>query len=131
VDGLVKFLRARFDEREVAARAAVEGPWRWIDPGGLKVELALVGPREQIVVACADADMYPSKFDATHIVLNDPAYVLADTEAKRSILDLHSPGAFPDCAGCGDDVPCLTVRLLAAPFSTHPDYDPAWPVSMS
>jgi Family of unknown function (DUF6221) len=78
-----------------------------------------------------------------------PVYVLADIAAKRRILDLHAlqndERGRAQCAycarlchsnsglWCGEPdapYPCETVRILVAPFATHPDYDPAWSVSM-
>jgi hypothetical protein len=82
--------------------------------------------------------------------LHDPASVLADIAAKRAILDMWQdpaavrdlslhPGADPEhppqdgrdpderevqvaAAEAIDDV----VRLLAAPFAAHPDYQAGW-----
>lgn len=63
---------------------------------------------------------------------------LADLDSKRAILAEHAPdtaGLRTVCAVCADppvheatwhDWPCLTVRLLAAPFAAHPDYQEAW-----
>jgi hypothetical protein len=89
-----------------------------------------------------------------HIALNDPAYVLDDIASKRQILALHTgehqcqefvTGTYPPdahlmgetpgarwehaMAGYFGDHPCPTLRLLAAPFAAHPDFDPAWAVS--
>jgi hypothetical protein len=68
-----------------------------------------------------------------------PQRVLADCESKRRIVALHSPplgaGPTPWCRECshdGDvesvwvDVPCPTLRLLALPYASHPDYRPEW-----
>lgn len=68
-----------------------------------------------------------------HIVRWDPARVLAECEAKRRIVEEH--GAKGElhryCQTCGGtdypvDWPCDTLRLLALPYASHPDYDPAW-----
>ena len=76
----------------------------------------------------------------------DRCRVLADVEAKRRIVDLHAPfhvrtandGLNWDYRGCGecsqpDGVadgetwwPCTTLRLLALPYASHPDYDERW-----
>lgn len=75
----------------------------------------------------------------------DPARVLAECEAKRCIVELHftangtSPDGPPCCNRCtewddypyrvvaGDDPwPCVTLKLLALPYASHPDYDPLW-----
>lgn len=81
---------------------------------------------------------------AEHVARHDPARVLAEVAAKRAILaeHKHAPATEPstDDFGCqicaydrGDCVLygwgwCNTVRLLAAPYADHPDYDPAWRV---
>lgn len=89
--------------------------------------------------------------NSAFIAANDPAYVLADIAAKRAILELHEAvpyygldqrGRWLPCTGepklwycgsCQDDdgiingeLPCDTLRILAAPFADHPDYNPAW-----
>jgi hypothetical protein len=69
-----------------------------------------------------------------------PARFLAECEAKRRIVELHSPD--PYYGGCeldgvhrpphdGDPVdvdpyPCETLRLLALPYSNHLDYREEW-----
>jgi hypothetical protein len=69
--------------------------------------------------------------------------MLCEVEAKRAILAEHGPGypvtypepsGQPTCGVChagGWDYeaaawPCLTVRILAAVYSDHPDYDESW-----
>ncbi len=70
-----------------------------------------------------------------HIVRHDPARVLRDVEAKRRILDGHKAGRYggcvtchPDSCGCvgGGSYPCDTVRLLALPYTEHPEYREEW-----
>lgn len=91
---------------------------------------------------------------ALHIADNDPRYVLDDIAAKRKIIEAHAPSVdhFSDDAGmwdarfpfrartyvcetCGQSdgeewrggfCPCDTLRLLALPFASHPDYDETW-----
>jgi hypothetical protein len=141
---LVTFLRERLDEREATAREATEGPWRWVDPGG-KVKQALVSGfragEHRFVLPVASGDIYPSKFDAAHIALNDPQFVLDDVAAKRRIVEAHADPKHYCAPGPIDrdgyswyeagekrwaDIPCLHLRLLAAPFAQHPDFDPSW-----
>jgi hypothetical protein len=78
-------------------------------------------------------------------ICDEPAFVLADIASKRRILAHHNwvaaplcitwsiPSPLPDpyCETCGSDEcptlwPCDTIKLLAAPFDQHPDYDPSW-----
>lgn len=69
--------------------------------------------------------------------------VLAECAAKRQIVALHGPvegwPATDFCAICNDETyhpaefelsapPCRTLRLLALPHSSHPDYRPEWRV---
>jgi hypothetical protein len=51
--------------------------------------------------------------------------LMTDGTVETRIRDRES-GRVYDIPG-----PCLTVRLLAAPFASHPAYDPAWAVPMS
>lgn len=141
---LVEFILARYDERERAARdallgfptdAAQQGMERPLEPNELgkatlrerwfsryhRVVQADAWPpsREPTPVAdCGDANVYP----AWHIALNDPAYVLADIVAKREIVAGPNGGTGPD----HHDEWVETLRRLALPFASHPDYDEAW-----
>lgn len=84
---------------------------------------------------------------AGHITRHDPARVLRDVEAKRRLLHVHArEHACLNLTGRGDtstvdsrpwelweewdtremDGVCLVLRLLALPYSDHPDYDPSW-----
>lgn len=70
---------------------------------------------------------------ATHIARHDPARVLAECEAKRRIVEEHRLDQYGDriaCSPCGfwpsADGGCPTLRLLALPYASHPDYDEAW-----
>jgi hypothetical protein len=122
IRGLAEFLAARLDEDEAAAKA-------WLPFGN------------------------PDATNREHAARHDPARVLREVEAKRQILALHhpSPGLrhpvtdyhVDICAACdvpelpqaewehidgfdGSIYPCDTVRALAAVWSDHPDFDPAW-----
>lgn len=98
-DDLIAFLDARLDEDETAAYAA---------------------------------DLNPDS--ATPVAGYDPARVLRETSAKRRILAEHPSVLGPGwCSTC--DVPadvkgsihgCTTLRLLAATYSTHPNYREEW-----
>lgn len=65
----------------------------------------------------------------------NPARVLREVEAKRRIVELHAPGEFEYADGdvcmlCDrqgpEPYPCTTLRLLALPYSDHPDYREEW-----
>jgi hypothetical protein len=123
---LVAFLNARLAETEaeqaqdVVARR-LEGGWHNTD--------------------CCTYDDDPQPCDC-----GVPARVLADVQAKRTIIARHEPwrgkqeGTRVYCSTCvgypidtngiiGMDWPCPTLRLLAQPFVDHPDFDPSWRVS--
>lgn len=60
-----------------------------------------------------------------------PARVLADVEAKRAIVEMHSPSdsaaeACDTCAEWKQPWPCDTLRALALPYVDHPEFDEAW-----
>lgn len=110
---LAAFLRERLNEDEQAERAAVGSCWH----------------------ECEDGDLaFHERFDA--------ARVLREIQAKRRILDEHQPGhpgpgGRPGCAVCdigarscgcmgSGHYPCLTVRLLALPYASHPEYRKEW-----
>lgn len=137
MDGLVEFLTARLDEREKAALAvgsdridAAPGMWE-------TKYLALHQPDGGTkVTAELDAEL------AAHIVLNDPAHVLAEVEAKREMAAEHAPSVpkgrpamEKHCQTCAtaqawDDLAaesnCRTLRLLALPEADHPAYREEW-----
>ena len=59
--------------------------------------------------------------------------VLAEVEAKRTILELHAD--LHECPGVGPggwdgvadrDQPCPTLRHLAAVYADHAGYNPEW-----
>lgn len=139
MDDLIAFLNARYDEDAETATAAAgncqpDPDWAVIpdDRGS-----AIIRDSGGGVVVYDEGS--PSLDEARHIARHDPARVFADVEAKRRILALHPmsdypgrPDRFEDyCDGCGSREypvtwPCDTVRLLALPFSGHPDYQEAW-----
>jgi hypothetical protein len=73
-----------------------------------------------------------------------PAKMLAECEAKRRIVKLHSSSRVcPTCAGdpsivygrrtgaalpTAKAMPCPTLRLLALPYADHPEFQPEWRV---
>ena len=74
-----------------------------------------------------------------HIIRWDPARVLAEVAAKRAILervddqeqplsDGHWESTGYDEYWVADREPEL-LRLLAQPYASHPDFDPAWKVT--
>lgn len=121
---IADFLRARYDEKEAAAKAAQESA-----PGDQELAQQ-AGP-------CVDEAGY------AHIALNGPARVLREVEAGRKILadyddalehDRDLPEGVHDSRDQWEverDVAVLdaleaVVLAIAAIDSGHPDYGPAW-----
>jgi Family of unknown function (DUF6221) len=107
--GLVAFLSARLDEDEAAAKAAWGIEWNWQD---------LARPfREPSSVA-----------HTVHIARHDPGRVLREVEAKRALLRGHEGVHRCDWGEHrgGEFGPCSRVRILAAIYRDHPDYDEDW-----
>ncbi len=114
---LTTFLSARLDELETTARAATPGPWaEWPSdrfPDRAPGVCSHAYTPDNIVIENGEA----TAKDARHIATHDPAYVLADVEAKRAVLAIES---------LNSQHRDVIVRALAKPWSAHPDFDPAW-----
>jgi hypothetical protein len=143
-DPLVEFVRARLGYDEMVAREAMGNPdrpqagvWTWdcrCDPDSPFSHYTCCRVEGDITIydeGGHDGDQ------AHHIALHDPARVLRGVEAKRKILEEHSPGFNGrGCQGCGNDQfgdyavrdvnECLTLRALALEFSDHPDCREEW-----
>lgn len=76
---------------------------------------------------------------ARHIARHDPARALAEVDSKRRIIAEHPIlTGWGVCTRCSDFAaergalirqvpgPCNTLRLLAVPYSRHPEYLPEW-----
>ena len=145
MEGLIAFLRARYDEVEAAAKAWQSPPWRedatrWKPVGRREVRYDNGCSETFSVIDVSGRDLnwaeaIQVKWDSNservaHIALHDPAAVLRDIAGKRKILDAYAEVAYMDIAepepefaygravGLGE-----AVRHLAAEFSTHPDYN--------
>lgn len=141
-DGLVQFLRDRLDEDYEVARLTL-GP-------NVMARVRRGGPAPRWVPSPeGDAGIWDSdgtprvKFvwarERDHIVRHDPARVLREVEAKRRIIERHSPHSMGECRTCerphwGVNIcdhceraaPCPDLRDLAAVYADHPDYLPEW-----
>lgn len=134
MDDLIAFIRARLDEDEQAARAAIDqartnAEWHVSDIG----DTVLMWPPEPEVAAnlrahgmhheAQEADGWQGEQILTerlvpHIARHDPARVLAEVRAKRSILAEYTDG---DC-----DIALPHVLAIAAIYADHPDYREEW-----
>jgi hypothetical protein len=145
---LEEFLRARLDEDErLADRAASlcgchpSAPsWTFKDGDGPTDGRILIAddphPNIKRKLSRRWNNTYEGLFAAEHIARHDPARVLAEVEVKRRIIDLHG-GDGHECIEHTDEQgdlldaftpehPCPTLRLLARPYASHPDYRDEW-----
>lgn len=125
---LVAFLLARIEEDEGAAQAAMS----YADNAG--VWHALEYDYEGIGVSSGPLDrqglMSVSVSEATALITRwPPGRVLAECEAKRRIIArCETAEREAGIAGedAGPEVAEDVLRALAAPYSSHPDYQPGW-----
>lgn len=136
MDDLVQFLRDRLNEDERAAQRADPGQWIFRTLG--RHDLAAV----KTETGMAQLDGSRATANAVHMTRHDPARVLREVEAKRRMLDEHTPARPPGrpnmerhCLSCttaqtwdeaSGESTCLTLRLLALPYADHPDYRNDW-----
>ncbi|WP_405611291.1 DUF6221 family protein [Streptomyces sp. NBC_01508] len=128
MDELVQFLRARYDEEAaLASEATQETTGRWTTRE--------TGNGDTFVEDDDGAQILPTVRTLgvpqyQHIARHDPARVLRGIEAKRAIVVEHDTESW----AIGDRLhdcqwtkwPCRTLRLLAAEYADHPDYQEAW-----
>jgi hypothetical protein len=128
---LTEFLAARLDEDEAAAKAC-QSPSPWSPGTGLPGDSWIVTDDTGEPVVYDEGT--PTVEEARHIARHDPARVLREVEAKRKILDRWAKSAADPRdirlvahADLEGNLALLwVVRQLAAVYSDHPDYDPAW-----
>lgn len=129
---ILKFLAARLDDDEQAARAVIDagcrGTWDAVPVLEEEGRPALVEGSYAFAVMDPVPEAWPA---ATHAARHDPARVLAEIEAKRRVVEdyerkLDSRRAHPDDLASAGALLALhgTVKLLATVYSDHPDYDP-------
>jgi hypothetical protein len=145
---IAEFYAARLDEREAAAKAVRDNSEPWDGQRDAEGNEALRTHNGWVLLPGGGYGYVPGLLP--HIALNDPAAVLADIEVKRAILDmwqdpavvrdlsLHpdaGPARPPQDGRDPDEVEAQVaaaeaidevVRILAAPFSAHPDYQERW-----
>ena len=133
LDELVAFLEERLDDDEYRAKAARSESWTVerdepATPGQVAAESR--------VVKGADGDSGIARVNgrdrALHIARHDPARVLHEIEAKRSILGevtRTAPDGAPPTVGPpqGARVEMVAVlEMLALPYADHADYREEW-----
>jgi hypothetical protein len=132
---LTEFLAARLDEVEASALEAAKVPgkdWDVTDGGpGRERDGVLWDEDHANVIAFFDDHLAA----AGHAAAHDPRRVLREVAAKRAILTEVVPqiGRMDEQVigewGAGDEelvehLPLL--KIMAAVYSDHPDYDDAW-----
>jgi hypothetical protein len=122
VDDLITWFREQLDDDERIASAAGSLNSTWREVGRTGVIVCSEGGRAEELI---EAHIAPP---APHITRFDPARVLREVEAKRRLVELHSPGSDPCDAHDASlrSVPCEVIELLALPFSDRPGYREEW-----
>jgi hypothetical protein len=136
---ITDFLNAQYDKREAIAQRSAS---LQLDPeNGWGIDGRAITPHIGVIHEDDPRE---------HVALNNPAFVLADIESKRQVVELHQPdiklpndwyGNDAKCKECGQlwhlirgssqpSIPrgCRTLRLHAAPFAGEPGYKKEWAV---
>ena len=131
---LKTFLLARIEEDEAVARAAIE-PKEMHPYGDVRIPAMAVSEWPDAVRGYLGGPW------GEHAANTNPTRVLAECAAKRAIVEMHRRdpdvqrmiyGDIYPCTECGDaddspmEWPCPTMRILAAVYADHPDYQPEW-----
>jgi hypothetical protein len=144
---IVEFLTVRLDEDEADAKAArttevwedgyedfdEDAGGNLIGDGRSSVNNGYHLPPRPIVVVHESWKYPPQGYELVeHIARHDPARVLRDVEAKRRIMAEAVVIRDSLAAGWGlgptdgENTGYTLLRLLAAVWSDHPDYQPEW-----
>jgi hypothetical protein len=138
-NGLTQFLLARIAEDEAAATAVTDN-----GAGGWSIDVMHRSADLDPLITCV-TDKHRTRLAQQF----DPARVLADCDANRLIVAIHSayspvgdPVYSPDwssddwCVGCCYDSneahvtehidDCPVLHALAMPYATHPDFRDEW-----
>jgi hypothetical protein len=131
---LVEFLTTRLNEEQRLAEWAAKphlGPQEPGDTAVWQVEEWVPSEHEEGAVPAAIwvtdrsemgiGQMRPDRGIAAHIAYWDPARVLADIAAKRAIVEVCTVELRMGCSTAWS-----VLLRLAAPYTEHPDFDPAW-----
>jgi hypothetical protein len=119
MSSIVDFVRARLDDDENTARAALDGPGddgAWYT-GSHEMNECRIEGHDMIIY---DESGHTAE-QAKHIARHDPARVLRQTEALRNITD-HAHYALDDDSR--DEI----LRIIAAIWTDHPEYQPEWSI---
>ncbi|WP_127572758.1 DUF6221 family protein [Georgenia faecalis] len=132
MSALTEFLVARITEREAVAHAAAAALTHrdQPDPDDLKVWRADDGTVRAgwTPVATGERDHGLDVRVAEHIASHDPARVLAECAAHRAIVERCGPYDDIQVRRQTRTLAGDVLRALAAVYSDHEDFDPAWKV---
>lgn len=124
---LAAFLLARIEADEAAARVALAGPWVFGDDGHSLGQVT----GGTFTIAVRDATAHTA--DLNHIARHNPARVLAECAARRTVVSMCSRGlSGRDVEGASDDgdngpwVAQQTLRALAQPYAGEPGWRDEW-----
>lgn len=132
MSSLAAYLRARLDEDEATARARLaELPSPWLVERDRRNGGWQVVTQQGFIVAREDDGGLSEEHARWIAATADPGRALAEITAKRAVVRHHSAEYAPlvadtHCPACGDMMPCPTLRYLAQPHASRPDFDPAW-----
>jgi hypothetical protein len=131
MDALISFMNARLDEAEALATEAAKynpSPWATDDLGDLR---DAKGAEIFAGVGYGGTSFYESA--AQFAGRFDPAHVLREVAAKRAIIAEYEASAEFMNRPENRHIPAgephglyTALKILAAVYSDHPDYDPAW-----
>jgi hypothetical protein len=150
---LITWLRAQLDDDEQATLASSERDWRPDGANSCQVYVRRPDGSNRTIAWCANG--YEDDFaNSLHIARHDPAWMLAEVNAKRRILDLHTgvhdcpemrtgvypadrpaaaaygkPGerwAYPSTEHFDADEFCPTARALTLPYADRAGYRDEW-----
>jgi len=131
---IAEFLAARLDEDDATANAAAGRSSAEWHPSPYADDPHEYPGSGEVLDAKGDVVIYdegtPSGPEAKHIARHDPARVLREVAAGRTILRRHKPvrsSGKLQCEGCLTTFwPCPDLEDLATIWSDHPNYDRGW-----
>jgi hypothetical protein len=132
---IVDFLNARLkDDADTAeaARDLMDEPWKILPEGPEEENYSGEYRISNGITVAGHVEEAKAAFIARH----DPARVLREVEAKRTIVDLHGRkhecstfdhnGDIDSCSYCSSPEDCSTLLALASIYSDHPGYQEEW-----
>ncbi|MFW6640669.1 DUF6221 family protein [Nocardiopsis algeriensis] len=128
---LIEFLNARLNEDEAAARKALPGPWHVVDGDTDRAQVRDSSGGYVAATGSAEAseESLPVPGTAAHIARHHPERVLREVAAKRAAIteiQQHSDFFGRKRKPVEEGLTGYTLRVAAAAYSDHPDFDREW-----